>query len=188
MENILADWIKTRISGEDFNNFLGSSLIELCKINTTPESDLAKVAENENKVFKKIEEIIGKNGLKGTLKKHPFLKKIKEHPFYTNPNYTHIGWPYDNRGNLVYQWVPEQLDGNENKNSGIAVNAHIDTVPPFILPYKQGNYIFGRGACDDKGGCATIIGALKLLKEIHTKFNILPKSRLICMFVTDEEI
>ena len=188
MKNIPAGWIKTRISGKDFADFLASSLLDLCSVNTTPESDLAKVAESENKVFRKIEEIIEKNGLKGTLKKHPFLKRIKEHPFYTNPSYTDKEWPYDNRGNLVYEWAPEKLDENENDNPGIAVNAHIDTVPPFIPPYKKDNYVFGRGACDDKGGCITLIGALKLLKEINEKFDVLPESRFICMFVTDEEI
>ena len=188
MEDILTDWVKKRISSNSFNDFLSSSLIDLCSINTTPEEELEKVRINEDNTFKKIEEIIIQNALKGSLKKHPFLKKIKEHPFYTNPNYTQINWPYNNRGNLVYIYEPGKNLRKQYSRRTIAVNAHIDIVPPYIPPSKNGNFVFGRGTCDDKGGCITIIGALELLKEIYEKFDILPAGRLVCMFVTDEEI
>ncbi len=189
MNDDIVNWMKKRVLQEDFNCFLSSNLLELCKINTIPENNLGNVIDGENNIYNQIEKIIKKTGLQGTLKKYPILEGIKDHPVYTDPGYTDVERPYRNRNNLVFLWEPGKKTGmSEFDTAGIAVNAHVDTVPPFIEPYKKGDYIYGRGACDDKGGCITIIGALKLLKEIQDNFSIVPLSRIICMFVTDEEI
>ncbi|MCS7097521.1 MAG: M20/M25/M40 family metallo-hydrolase [Candidatus Methanomethyliaceae archaeon] len=61
----------------------------------------------------------------------------------------------------------------------IAFFAHYDVVPPgenwSKSPFKltiEGNKAFGRGASDDKGGIATILGAMRLAKN-STKFNVM---------------
>jgi len=63
----------------------------------------------------------------------------------------------------------------------ILFNTHIDTVPPFIPFSREGDRIYGRGACDAKGQIVTIIDAAdRLLKENITSFGLL--------FVVGEEV
>ena len=69
----------------------------------------------------------------------------------------------------------------------VALNAHIDTIAPFIEPHVVNDIVFGRGACDDKGGCINIIAALRLLAEIGCLFEVYPGGRVTSMFVIDEE-
>jgi len=63
----------------------------------------------------------------------------------------------------------------------IIFNSHIDTVPPYIPYRKEGDIIYGRGACDAKGQIVAIIDAAdRLLKENITSFGLL--------FVVGEEV
>jgi acetylornithine deacetylase len=41
----------------------------------------------------------------------------------------------------------------------VTFSTHIDTVPPFIPPRREGGQLFGRGACDAKGIAAAMIVA-----------------------------
>ena len=52
---------------------------------------------------------------------------------------------------------------------GVALNAHIDTVAPFFRPASSGDVISGRGAADDKGNVAVILGALQVLAELEQR-------------------
>lgn len=73
----------------------------------------------------------------------------------------------------------------------LILNAHLDTVPvgrteswsvdPFCADVKNGR-IYGRGACDDKGGLAAMIMAIDTL----TKANIELNGNLIMTAVTEE--
>jgi len=48
-------------------------------------------------------------------------------------------------------------------------STHLDTVPPFLPPRRQGDVIQGRGTCDAKGQIAAQMGAIKeLLRRGHT--------------------
>ena len=68
------------------------------------------------------------------------------------------------RTNLVCRW-------GEGKKPAIVVQAHIDTVPAgegqehLYQPRVEGDTLYGRGACDDKGQVATLFAALKLLRD-----------------------
>lgn len=63
----------------------------------------------------------------------------------------------------------------------ILFNTHIDTVPPFIPASREGDRIYGRGACDAKGQIVTILDAAdRLLKENINSFGLL--------FVVGEEV
>ena len=37
------------------------------------------------------------------------------------------------------------------KGGGVTLSTHLDTVPPFVAPRKEGSRLYGRGACDAKG-------------------------------------
>jgi len=47
-------------------------------------------------------------------------------------------------------------------------STHLDTVPPFLPPRRDGDVLSGRGACDAKGQIATQLGAIReLLRRGH---------------------
>jgi acetylornithine deacetylase len=45
----------------------------------------------------------------------------------------------------------------------VTLSTHIDTVPPFFESREDGEYIWGRGACDTKGIIASMIHAIEAL-------------------------
>src|SRR5258708_4006569 len=47
----------------------------------------------------------------------------------------------------------------------VTLSTHMDTVPPFFASRDDGEFIWGRGACDTKGIIASMIGAVELLLE-----------------------
>jgi len=63
----------------------------------------------------------------------------------------------------------------------IVLSTHMDTVPPFIAPREDDEFIYGRGACDAKGIIAAQIAAAeKLRADGVTKIGLL--------FTVDEEV
>jgi acetylornithine deacetylase len=48
----------------------------------------------------------------------------------------------------------------------IVFSTHMDTVPPFIASSEDGEYIYGRGACDAKGIVAAQVFAAEQLREV----------------------
>ncbi len=95
---------------------------------------------------------------------------------------------------LVYPVIdgrPNIIAIIEGKNQGknFVLEAHMDTVKadnmtiePFLPNIREGK-IFGRGACDDKGSLASMILALKLLKQT----SISLKGNVYLAAVIDEE-
>ena len=56
----------------------------------------------------------------------------------------------------------------------VVLSTHIDTVPPFFPSSEDDEHVHGRGACDTKGGIASMIHALEeLLAEGRTGFGLL---------------
>ena len=50
-------------------------------------------------------------------------------------------------------------------NPVVTLSTHMDTVPPFFPSREDGEYIWGRGACDTKGIIASMIFAVRELLE-----------------------
>ncbi len=74
------------------------------------------------------------------------------------------------------------------KGDGLMLNGHLDTVPigdpdkwPSIGAYEKNGKIYGRGASDMKGGIASIVSAISLIKPSRIK------KRILLTFVSDEE-
>src|SRR5262245_45551843 len=42
----------------------------------------------------------------------------------------------------------------------VVLSTHMDTVPPFFPSSEDGDFIYGRGACDTKGAIAAMIQAI----------------------------
>ncbi len=56
----------------------------------------------------------------------------------------------------------------------VVLSTHMDTVPPFIPSREDGQYLWGRGACDTKGIIAAMITAVaQLLDAGHRNFGLL---------------
>ena len=53
----------------------------------------------------------------------------------------------------------------------VLFSTHLDTVPPFLPPRRQGDVLHGRGTCDAKGQIAAQLGAIQtLLQRGHDGF------------------
>ncbi len=181
---VIAQWLKARVNEEEFRNFLGETLEKLCLINTIPQEDLQQTARQEDSTFKIIRDVISGYGLKGRFEKKSISPGIISNPAYTIPIYGDGVGVYQERYNLLFLWdSPQRTVPGRN----IALNAHVDTVSPFLDVSRKGDIVYGRGSCDDKSGCLIIAAALRLLSEIKKKYGVIPGSDLTCMFVIDEE-
>jgi len=65
-------------------------------------------------------------------------------------------------------------------NPVVTLSTHMDTVPPFFASRDDGEYIWGRGACDTKGIIASMIFAARELLEEGVR-------NLALLFVVGEE-
>lgn len=59
------------------------------------------------------------------------------------------------RHNVLATWGEPQL----------LFSTHLDTVPPFLPPRREGDLLRGRGTCDAKGQIAAQLGAIRALLE-----------------------
>jgi acetylornithine deacetylase len=66
-------------------------------------------------------------------------------------------------------------------NPKIIFCTHLDTVPPYIPPRREGNTIFGRGACDAKGQIA-------VMYETCLKLHLLGEKNFGLLLVAGEEL
>lgn len=179
---------------ESFRKYLTDILLEICALDTTPRADLASLRAAESKVYDVLERELRTYGLPGLrMERTPISPAIERHPFFSHLYYTRtperpegasVEECYAGRGNLVVT-----IDGQgSGPGVGQALNAHIDVVAPFSHPRVDGNIVYGRGSCDDKGGVVAILGAIKLLGEYLGKSGKRLNRPLTAMIVTDEEM
>jgi acetylornithine deacetylase/succinyl-diaminopimelate desuccinylase-like protein len=181
----IRDWLNEQLARKDFRKLLGDLLVQICSVQTIPQRNLAATAEREAKVFDLIRAAVEEHGPAGRFVSAPIAGEIAEHPAYSFPYYAGSAEAYEGRHNLLYLW--DTVAGGSGV-PGIAVNAHIDTVAPYLDVSEKGEIVYGRGACDDKSGCVVMIGALYLLQQIRQSFDLVPGSDLTFMFVIDEEM
>jgi acetylornithine deacetylase/succinyl-diaminopimelate desuccinylase-like protein len=184
--------IQERARGAEFRRYLVDLVMDLCRIDSTAKADVRQYAAAEAECFGVIEAHLEKIGWPGlTLRRVPIDPAIAGHPHYSRPYYTAAGGKelsvqetYGGRYNLVAQ-AGESGDGSAG--SALAINAHVDVVPPYIPPRVEGDRIFGRGSCDDKGPLACLIGAMKLAREALAEEGLTLAGPLTAMFVIEEE-
>jgi acetylornithine deacetylase/succinyl-diaminopimelate desuccinylase-like protein len=172
--------------GEPFRRWLTGFLHRICEIDTSPAQDLGRLREGERRVFQLIRAALGELGLSGgSVTWKELSPAIGAHPAYSPPYYAPgtVAEVYRGRGNLLYLLDREPDD----RGHGVALNAHIDTVAPFFGPALSGDVMSGRGAADDKGNVAAILGALRVLDELEKRRLVALKNKLTAMFVIDEE-
>jgi acetylornithine deacetylase/succinyl-diaminopimelate desuccinylase-like protein len=177
----------------EFRERLAALLMDICAVDTTPVANVEALAAAEARVFARIERELGLAGLAGarTLRK-PIDPAIAGHPYYSKPYYTSDGaggapldvaGAYAGRCNLLFQ-----ADGERPDLPGLALNAHIDVVRPYLPPRREGATVCGRGSCDDKGPLVAIVGALSLVSDWLQDGGGSLGRNLTAMFVIDEEM
>lgn len=88
------------------------------------------------------------------------------------------GWRCERQEITDTRW---NLLVRRGSNPRILYSTHVDTVPPFIAPEVRGEALYGRGACDTKGGIVAMCKAgERLLAEGSQGFGYL--------FVVGEEV
>jgi acetylornithine deacetylase len=69
--------------------------------------------------------------------------------------------------------------GREGETPDVVFSTHIDTVPPYIAPSEDEEFLYGRGVCDAKGIIAAQIAAAEALRAEGYRVGLL--------FVSGEE-
>ncbi len=174
---------------EDFDWAL-ALLFDLLAIDTSPRANLGSLREAESRAFAVLEraatEILGRSG---SVRRVPVTPEIQHHPAYTPPFYAARGVgdeplpaseAYEGRTNLVVR-MPGGGRGV------LAFNSHVDTVAPYLPIRAEGDVVFGRGACDAKGQCVAMLGALRLLGRVRRHAGSITPCDLVFQFVIDEE-
>ncbi|HEV2330132.1 MAG TPA: M20/M25/M40 family metallo-hydrolase [Verrucomicrobiae bacterium] len=179
---------------KDTGQYIQKLLVELCRIDTTPNPDVSVMRVAEDHCFQILErELKNLPFTGGRLGRRPINPRIQSHPHYSLPHFTKTPQrpaghsaekTYAGRSNLVYI-VPGQ--NNQERGQSIALNAHIDVVAPYFPPRIRGGIVFGRGACDDKGPVAAIVTALRILSAAMPQAGLRWNRNVVAMFVVEEE-
>ncbi|MBN1419908.1 MAG: M20/M25/M40 family metallo-hydrolase [Planctomycetes bacterium] len=183
---------RERARSVEMRAFFIDLLRDLIAIDTTPRSDIASIAANEEACFARIRAASEPYlPARARVARIPIPVSIEAHPEYTLPHYTRTSEhpevlsavdAYRGRGNLVIS-VPGRGAGGK----ACIYDAHIDTVPPHIPPRIDADRVWGRGACDDKGGAALAVAGLRILGEIETEIGLATVAGRTYYFVIDEE-
>lgn len=190
----VADWLRARRSDPRERTEALEALQALIAIDTTPKPDPAAARAAEQQVFAQIRHLLSPGRTSFELAEVPIRPAIAGYPYFTLPYYamdpTDPARPndpeavtrrvYADRSNLFARLA-------HPGHPVLAINAHIDTVAPFIPPRVVGNVVHGRGAVDDKGPCLAMALAGRWLAEIRDRFEITPPVELLLQFVIDEE-
>ena len=189
---VLAE-IRRRAKSKPFQKRMADLLVELCRIDTTPNPDVSVMRAAENKSFGILERELAKLNFAGAqAERRAINPAIKHHRHYSLLHFTKTAQrpaglspeeTYQGRSNLLYL-----LPGADvGQGQSVAVNAHIDVVAPYFPPSRKGDLIFGRGACDDKASIVGIIGALQILSEVMPAAGLCWKRNVTAMMVIEEE-
>lgn len=185
--------ILARTRRPDFQRFLADLLLELCRVDTTPNADVAVMRKAEDQCFRTLERELGALGFAGArAERRPVNPAIQHHSNFSLLHFTKTAQrpeglsaeeTYRDRSNLLYV-IP---GGGGGPGKSVAVNAHIDVVAPYFAPKRRDGIISGRGACDDKGPLVAIVAALKVLSEVMPPAGLTWNRNVVGMFVIEEE-
>ena len=170
-------------------------LVEICRIDTTPNPDVAVMARAESAVFDILERELCREALPGLkLERRPINPAISRHPAFSQLHFTKTpARPQGLSPEVVYTGRANLLgfiSGTEpasGPGQNVALNAHIDVVAPFMPPRVENGVVYGRGACDDKGPVVGMVLALRLFARLLAERSLRPRKNVTAMFVIEEE-
>lgn len=174
--------------------YIEKLLVELCRIDTTPKSDVSVMRDAEDRCFQILErELKALSFSDGNTKRRAINPAIQSHPYFSLLHFTKTPErpeglsaeeTYAGRSNLVYV-VPGA--NRKARGQSVALNAHIDVVAPYFPPRVKNGIVFGRGSCDDKGPVVAMVTALRILSEIMAHAGSRLNRNVVAMFVVEEE-
>jgi acetylornithine deacetylase/succinyl-diaminopimelate desuccinylase-like protein len=178
----------------EMRRYVTDLLLEICAIDTTPYADVERMRAAEDAVFRILERELDTVPFPAARReRRPVNPAIQKHPAFSLLHFTKTperpaGLPpevvYANRANLLYR-VPGA--GGYEGADGVAINAHIDVVKPYLPPRLEGNLVYGRGSCDDKGAVVAMIAAFKVLANVLQARQQRLAKNLVAMLVIEEE-
>lgn len=185
--------ILARTRSAAFKTYLRDLLVELCRIDTTPNPDVSRMRAAEDACFRILERELKQLDLPNArLERRRVNPAIKSHPHYSLLHFTKSAkrprgltpeQVYAQRSNLLY-FVP---GAHAKAGKSVGLNAHIDVVAPYFPPRVEGGVVHGRGACDDKGPVVSIVAALRVLSEIMANAGLRLNRNVVAMLVVEEE-
>jgi acetylornithine deacetylase/succinyl-diaminopimelate desuccinylase-like protein len=198
------DQLAATARSEPFGDYLTRLLVEICRVDTTPQADVQALGRAEAQVCDILASHVAGYGLAGLRSQRLAINPgIAAHPFFSQPYYTvtparptglSAAETYRGRSNLLLivdgAGDSEGASGDAGGGAGVnqAINAHIDVVRPYIAPRAQGGKVLGRGACDDKGAVVAFMGALKLIGQYLNSSHQRLAHHLTGMIVIEEEM
>lgn len=186
--------MSARARTPEFQRWLRERLVELCRVNTTPNPNVKVMRAAEDACFRILERELGALRFEGArLERRPINPAIQQHRHFSLLHYTKTAdrpqgltpeEAYAGRCNLLYV-----IPGVEPCGPGraVAVNGHVDVVAPYFPPRARGDVVLGRGACDDKGPVVSLLGALRILAEVMPEAGLCWNRNVVGMFVIEEE-
>jgi acetylornithine deacetylase/succinyl-diaminopimelate desuccinylase-like protein len=191
----VVEFVKQRASSEEYVGYCRDLLVEMLAIDTSIQGDVARLRQNEDRVFQIAErELKGILGNRAKINREPINPKIQKDPYYSGLYYTctpdrkqplSCEETYKGRYNLV---TTIEADAPAGSARNALYNAHIDTVAPYLPPRIDGPLVYGRGSCDDKGEVVLLIAQLKILEEARQKFGLKFGGTRVYQFVIEEEM
>jgi len=189
----MIDDLLQRIRCADFHRRLIDLLVEICRIDTTPSPDVARMRDAESAVFDILESELNRLPFPAArCERRPIDPRIAAHPAFSKLHFTKTPErpeglspqeTYAGRCNLLYL-----VEGAEPASGpGLALNAHIDVVAPYFPPRLEEGVVYGRGTCDDKGNVVAMIGALRAVAEFLHEHGLTLRKPLTAMIVVEEE-
>ncbi len=117
----------------------------------------------------------------------PFDQPLDAEMLRNHPAASPFSWDVSGKSNVIADWLPAGEGGRS-----LVLNGHIDVVgpaatslwrtPPFSA-VRDGDWLYGRGAGDMKGGLAVILGAVKALRGL----GLAPLAPVQLQSVVEEE-
>ncbi len=185
--------ILQRARTPQFKKYLQNLLIELCKVDTTPNPDISVMRAAEAKCFAILErELAAMKFPGGTMERKPVNPQISKHKNYSLLHFTKTARrpkgltakeAYKGRTNLVCVFP----GSNKGAGKSLALDAHVDVVAPYFPPTVKGDLVLGRGACDDKGPAVSLLAAFKLLSDVLGEKGLALNRNVLGFFVVEEE-
>ena len=184
---------RTRTAG--FQRYLRDLLVELCRIDTTPNAGRHADAGRRGRLLPHSRTGIGRPGLlrraprtPAHQSRHPGASELLPAAFHQDPGAA--AGPLAGR-NLRRPFQPAlrrpRRASAARPGNPWPLNAHIDVVAPYFPPRVKGGTVYGRGACDDKGPAVSIVAALKVLSEVMPKAGLKWNRNVVAMLVVEEE-
>ena len=92
-----------------------------------------------------------------------------------DPHHSPFSWPVEGKRNVVATWA-----GSQGGGRSLILNGHVDVVPPASAalwasdpfePWRDGDWLYGRGAGDMKAGLVAMTGAVRALRRAGVRLH-----------------